>query len=80
MQKISSNAPGAKQVVSHQLKSELSIQSKKCIECKLCRKECKFLQKYGSPKDIADTYDPTSPEHQMMPFFYKKYKSSPKNT
>lgn len=68
MQKISSNVPGVKQVARLQLKSELSIQSEKCIECKLCRKECQFLQKYGSPKHIADTYDPTSPKHQMMPF------------
>lgn len=51
-----------------ELQDELCLQSEKCIECKLCRKECKFLQKYGSPKYIADTYDPTSPEHQMMPF------------
>lgn len=68
MQKISSNVPGVKQVASHQLKKELHIQSEKCIECKLCRKECNFLQKYGSPKQIADTYNPASPKDQMMPF------------
>ena len=25
-----------------------------CIECGLCQKDCKFLQKYGSPKEIAE--------------------------
>ncbi|MBI5605818.1 MAG: (Fe-S)-binding protein [Deltaproteobacteria bacterium] len=26
----------------------------KCIECSLCQKECRFLQKHGNPKAIAD--------------------------
>ncbi|MEF9426461.1 MAG: hypothetical protein L0956_04545, partial [Candidatus Mariimomonas ferrooxydans] len=46
-----------------ELQDELCLQSEKCTKCKLCRKECKFLQKYGSPKYIADTYDPTSPHY-----------------
>jgi Fe-S oxidoreductase len=27
----------------------------KCIECKLCVKECAFLKRYGTPKQIAET-------------------------
>ena len=55
-------------VTRDQLKKELGFQSDKCIECKLCRKECTFLQKYGSPKHIADTYNPASPSAQVLPF------------
>ena len=28
-----------------------------CIECGICREECALLQKYGTPKSIADTFD-----------------------
>ena len=30
----------------------------KCIECPACQKECRFLQKYGTPKAIADPFNP----------------------
>jgi Fe-S oxidoreductase/CheY-like chemotaxis protein len=39
-----------------------------CISCDLCVAECAFLQKYGTPKRIAETYDPKNPLHQIMPF------------
>ena len=42
--------------------------SEKCINCKLCQKECEFLRKYGKPKEIADSYDPSDKVHQDMPF------------
>jgi Fe-S oxidoreductase len=29
-----------------------------CIECKLCQRECGFLQKHGNPKSIAACFDP----------------------
>ena len=54
--------------VSSELKAQLEINSKKCIKCKLCQKECAFLRKYGKPKDIADTYNPDCKAHQRMPF------------
>lgn len=57
-----------KYVVREALGQELANQSEKCIQCKLCRQECAFLQKYGSPKQIADAYDPTSRKDQVMPF------------
>lgn len=40
----------------------------KCIECELCQKECAFLQKHGNPKAIAETFDPFSKDHQVLPF------------
>lgn len=54
--------------VSQDLKEQILEVSGKCIKCKLCEKECAFLRKYGKPKDIADSYDPTNTVHQGMPF------------
>jgi Fe-S oxidoreductase len=41
---------------------------KKCITCDLCRNECAFLKKYGSPDKIAAFYDPLRPDHLKLPF------------
>ncbi|MCK9293579.1 MAG: VTT domain-containing protein [Desulfobulbaceae bacterium] len=68
MQKVSASVSAEKPVNGPQLAKELRIQSEKCIECKLCRKECGFLRKYGSPKHIADTYDPASTQGWLMAF------------
>ncbi len=54
--------------VSQDLKEQIQIVSEKCIKCKLCEKECAFLRKYGKPKDIADSYDPSDKVYQGMPF------------
>jgi len=32
--------------------------SERCIECKICVKQCAFLKKYGTPKKIADSCSP----------------------
>ena len=50
------------------LLDSLQRKSEKCIECGLCRKECKFLQQYGTPKQIADSFDPSSSKDLKMPF------------
>ncbi len=50
------------------LQEELRVISKKCISCEFCKKECEFLQKYGTPKEIADSYDPSNKAHQAIPF------------
>ncbi|HBH86625.1 MAG TPA: hypothetical protein DDY17_03345 [Syntrophaceae bacterium] len=42
--------------------------SETCKDCGLCRQECDFLEKYGTPKEIADCYDPKKKEGQVMPF------------
>ncbi len=54
--------------ISPSLRKELDTVSEKCINCKLCQKECEFLRKYGKPKEIADSYDPSDKAHQGMPF------------
>lgn len=30
--------------------------SEECVECNICVKQCAFLKKYGTPKNIADTW------------------------
>ena len=57
-----------KERISSSLRKELDTISEKCINCKLCQKECGFLRKYGKPKEIADSYDPSDKAHQGMPF------------
>ena len=42
--------------------------SEQCIECGLCVKECSFLQKYGTPKKIADDWRPQDNQALTMPF------------
>lgn len=54
--------------VHQDLTDQIQINSEKCIRCTLCEKECAFLRKYGKPKDIADSYDPSDKVHQGMPF------------
>lgn len=50
------------------LREQLKAISEKCNDCKKCVRECKFLQKYGTPKSIASTYDNLNKIHQAMPF------------
>jgi Fe-S oxidoreductase len=50
------------------LRQSLGDISEQCIRCDLCQKECAFLRKYGKPKDIAESYDPTDKRHLGMPF------------
>lgn len=57
-----------KTLLRKELEDELEIHSGKCIECKLCQKECEFLRKYGSPMQLAKDYDPVSSKYQVMPF------------
>jgi Fe-S oxidoreductase len=54
--------------VRESLRATLKEVSETCINCKLCQKECAFLRKYGKPKKIADSYDPSDQGHQRMPF------------
>jgi uncharacterized membrane protein YdjX (TVP38/TMEM64 family)/Fe-S oxidoreductase len=42
--------------------------SEKCFDCKLCRKECRFLETYGNPKSMAKNYDPADRVEQSKPF------------
>ncbi|MFZ3136518.1 MAG: VTT domain-containing protein [Thermodesulfovibrionales bacterium] len=58
----------SKESVISSLQQEINLISEKCINCKLCQKECEFLRRYGKPKEIADSYDPSDKGHQGMPF------------
>ena len=50
------------------LQESLKEMSEECIECKLCVKQCAFLQKYGTPKQIADNYNSDDQPHQAMAY------------
>ncbi|MCG6877591.1 MAG: (Fe-S)-binding protein [Deltaproteobacteria bacterium] len=39
-----------------------------CVECGLCQIECRFLQEYGSPKQIADGFDLLKEAHRTMAY------------
>jgi Fe-S oxidoreductase len=54
--------------ISDSLQRDLKNISKRCVNCKLCQKECEFLKNYGKPKEIADFYDPLDKTHLSMPF------------
>jgi len=46
--------------VSASLSQHLTQIFEECTACGLCQKQCAFLKKHGTPKDIADSYDPDS--------------------
>jgi uncharacterized membrane protein YdjX (TVP38/TMEM64 family)/Fe-S oxidoreductase len=68
MRKNNSDTTVVRHSVHASLQKELDTISDKCINCKLCQKECEFLRRYGKPKEIADSYDPSDKAHQGMPF------------
>ena len=51
-----------------ELDIELREMSEKCIECNLCVKQCAFLKKYGTPKNIADKWAVKRVTAKAMPF------------
>ena len=53
---------------SSDLDNSLLEMSEKCIECKLCVKQCAFLKKYGTPKFIADSWPKQGETKFKMPF------------
>ncbi len=50
------------------LSEVLKVNATECVECSLCRKECKFLQEYGSPRQIALEFDILSEPHRAMAY------------
>ncbi len=50
------------------LNRELEAVSQKCINCKLCQKECEFLRRYGKPKEIADGFNIEKNDHLQVAF------------
>lgn len=39
-----------------------------CTECGACVAQCAFLTHYGTPKALADGYDPGDPKQLLLPF------------
>ena len=56
------------QDVETPLSKILETISRECAECGLCKKECRFLQEYGRPKQIANGFDLFNKEHQAMAY------------
>jgi uncharacterized membrane protein YdjX (TVP38/TMEM64 family)/Fe-S oxidoreductase len=50
------------------LEEALEDIAEKCTDCGLCRDECAFLEKYGTPKQIAQRYEAETKEMQSAPF------------
>ncbi|MDQ5986052.1 MAG: hypothetical protein CSYNP_01770 [Syntrophus sp. SKADARSKE-3] len=50
------------------LKDRLDDISTQCIECPACQKSCVFLQNYGTPKTIADAFEPDNAKNEHLPF------------
>ncbi len=42
--------------------------SEQCIECGICVKQCAFLKQYGTPKKIADNWQPRNEQTAILPF------------
>lgn len=50
------------------LDDSLREMSNECIECKICVKQCSFLRKFGTPKQIADSWQPQDENVLAMSF------------
>lgn len=48
--------------------SQILLHAQTCLDCGLCVKECAFLQKYGSPRHIAASWQPETGGGQRLPF------------
>lgn len=48
--------------------SQVYLHGQNCLDCGLCVRECAFLQKHGSPRHIALSWQPESPLEQRLPF------------
>ncbi len=46
----------------------LDHMQKECVECGLCSRECRFLQRYGSPRQIAFEFELLSSAHRKMAY------------
>jgi uncharacterized membrane protein YdjX (TVP38/TMEM64 family)/Fe-S oxidoreductase len=40
----------------------------KCTRCNACQRDCAFLRKYGTPGELAESYDPDKKSCQSLPF------------
>ncbi|MEE4254914.1 MAG: (Fe-S)-binding protein [Desulfuromusa sp.] len=54
--------------LSPALDKQLLLISEKCTQCQACVRECAFLSRHGSPKNIADSYNPDERQFLDIPF------------
>ena len=66
--KFSSSFSAKRMPIRPSLREVMAHVSETCTDCGKCVKECGFLEKYGTPKEIADSYDSGKKEVQVMPF------------
>jgi uncharacterized membrane protein YdjX (TVP38/TMEM64 family)/Fe-S oxidoreductase len=50
------------------LDHQMALVLGKCIECPKCVAQCAFLKKYGTPKSIAEEFDPSAASWLTLPF------------
>ena len=67
IQDVSTKQPSAS-LIAGNLAERIDDISQGCINCPSCQKECAFLRKYGTPKAIADAYDPNDRACLSMAF------------
>lgn len=46
----------------------LSTMVESCVECRICQQECDFLSHWGTPKQLAQSFDPDIRELRDAPF------------
>lgn len=50
------------------LQKSLADMESRCIDCPKCQAECAFLEKYGTPREIAVNYDPSKDDCLGLPY------------
>ncbi len=50
------------------LRKSLERVREQCTDCGACLEECAFLKRYGTPGEIARSYDPSSGQGMTIPF------------
>ncbi|NTV48684.1 MAG: hypothetical protein HGB32_03000 [Geobacteraceae bacterium] len=65
---VTTNTESLKESTAADLAISLATVSAGCTQCGLCVEECRFLQRYGTPKKIADSFDPSQKELLVMPY------------
>ncbi|HMK60464.1 MAG TPA: VTT domain-containing protein [Dissulfurispiraceae bacterium] len=64
----SSEPAGLSTVKRERLKKHLTSVSDECTECRVCQEDCRFLQRYGTPKAIADAFNAEDAGHAGIAF------------
>lgn len=55
--------------MSEQLSQSIKSIQTQCTSCNACKRQCEFLKTYGTPKEIVERFDVTSPSHLSLAFY-----------